>query len=198
MIGEKNLKCVMDVLLNDELYFALHSLLERFNNFRAEHINSTGYDGLNNIISKHGLMDSETWRDALYIRTTQPNAGSVGSVLELRQYVTNHPENTLVSNRMEIEGYARATDISPIRTIVSSNVSDSVGWYLVDNYVTDDVEAELFQLNTIHEVYSTYELQEIMNRAMNLPLLQNDHLTILEGMVYHDAYKHMNNILRGY
>lgn len=74
MIGEKNLKSVMDVLLNDELYFALYSLLERFNNFRAEHINSTGYDGLNNIISKHGLMDAETWRDAFYIRTTQPNA----------------------------------------------------------------------------------------------------------------------------
>ena len=199
MIGDQKLKNVMDVLLNDELYFSIYKLIERFNNFRNENNDVSGFDGLNNIYMKHALMDCEVWRDTLHIRYIQASSGSASNAFELRKFVTEHPENFFVANRVIIQGNAQASDISPIKEFSQdSSPYDKLGWYVHDFSITDEMEAELFQASTIDEVYSPYELQEILNRASNLPLCKHFHLTILPEFMYNETYKNLDKILRGY
>lgn len=199
MIGDQKLKTVMDVLLNDEVYLALHSVLERYNNFREEYITCNGYNGLNNIQGKHALMAYEVWRDTFLIKAISKMNGSEYNAVEGKIFVTDHPENFITGNRIVIQGNAQATDISPLSDYFEdSSVYDKIGWYCQDFSVTDEMEADLFQASTVQNVYSSFQLQEVMNRAMNLPLLKYDSLTILPDMMYHETYKNMNQILRGY
>lgn len=200
MIGDQKFTSVMDILLNDEVYFALYNLIVRYNNFSIKTITAET-ENLNNMVIRREHMVVDIWGDFLKIGVrVHPEINSIiERAIHLGTNVSTHPENSIDASTIIIKGSAIATDISPLRkaTIDKKLYSDN-GWYLRDNEVTDEAEAELFQMSTMHDVYSTYEIQEVMNRARNIPLNQNQCLTIDISAMYHHSYKHMNDILRGY
>lgn len=192
MVGEKQFRTVMDTLLDDEVYYSLYSFIERCNNFCNEYhsIEQNLFNPENNTNTNISLEVANTLGCSYMIL----NNTRRGAILTMNTGVST-PVNSLCAANMSIQCNARATDISPYST---EQPSYEFGWYLSSHSLGDDEEAELFQESTLHPVYEPSELQEMMNRARNLPIPQNKCLTIDKEFMYHRCYSILDRLLKGY
>ena len=194
MIGGKLYSSVMDILLDDEMYLKVYHLIERCNNFF----------GKNQSLQQHYFGQAEMKLSGCTFDITQDDMhfGQYrnDSNIALSYLYEDHysHQNTITSKHIIAIKGTKHTDVSPFKKIVHDKMYDKIGWFLTNNVITDDIEGELFQESTVSEVYSLYEMQEIINRVMNLPIMENQILTIHEHLRYPVYNNLLDELLKGY
>lgn len=191
MTGGKQYSSVMDILLDDEVYLKLYNLIERCNNFF----------GKNKAINEHTFDPDEGWGTSFEINKMGMYLGAYRNdtiALSLLSDGNYHHQNSVTSKEIIAHCGAQHTDFSPFKKIVHDKMYDSTGWFLTNNIITDDVEGELFQESTVSDVYSLFEMQEVINRIQNLPLTDKKTLTITEHFRYPRYYQNIDELLKGY
>jgi|AGFS01.1.fsa_nt_gi hypothetical protein len=194
MIGDQKLKTVMDMMLNDKVYFSLFALIQRYHNFQKT------CDGINlNIHAQQkGPVTADFWPDYMSISYQENKYSYRNGILSLGQCFTRHPTNRLSVNMIEIYSNATCCDTCPVRVYGLEEKEYEIGWYCRDSQLDAEAESELFMHSTIMDTYTAEELNEIMNRMRNLPLYDNDSLTIEPQMCYYPSYKCLDELLWGY
>lgn len=194
MIGGKLYSSVMDILLDDEMYLKLHHLIERCNNFFSK----------NQTLQQHYFGQSDMKLTGCTFDITREDMcfGQYRneSNIALSYLYDDHysHQNSITSKHIIARKDTKHTDISPFKKIVHDKMYDNTGWFLTNNIITDEIEGELFQEGTVSDVYSMCEMQEIINRVLNLPIMENQTLTIHEHLRYPTYNNLLDELLKGY
>lgn len=194
MTGGKLYNSVMDILLDDEMYLKVYRLIERCNNFFGN------YQSIQQ--SFFGKPELQLQGCTMHITTENMYFGQYRNdsniaVSYLYDNIYTH-QNSITSKCIIASKGAVHTDFSPLKKIVKDEIYDAVGWFVTNNIITDEIEGELFQESTVYDVYSLYEMQEIINRVKNLPLLEKQSLTIHENLRYPLYNQILDELLKGY
>lgn len=191
MTGDKVYSSVMDMILNDELYLKVHHLIERYNNFENCHKS----------INEHTFDPDEGWGTSFEVNSRTMYLGAYRNdtiALSLLSDSSYCHQNSVTSKHIIAHCGAKHTDYSPFKAIVHDKMYDEFGWFLTNNVITEEVEAELFQESTVSDVYSLFEMQEVITRIQNFPLTGKKTLTITEHFRYPRYYKNIDDYLKGY
>lgn len=193
MTGGKQYNNVMDMLLHDEMYIKLHLFLERCNNFFGE----------NQYLKQHYFDKPEEKIKGCSLEVTDKNMyfgqyrndSMAMSLLEDGKY---YHQNSISSKQIIAVNGSLHTDLSPLKEQVDDKTYEEIGWFMRDSKITDDIEAELFQFSTVHDVYSPFEIQEVINRVRNLPIPEKKTLTLNDLLLYPLYNQHIDELLKGY
>lgn len=193
MTGGKQYSSVMDILLDDEMYYKLYFFLERCERFLVS----------NESVQHSFFGDPNESQDGCTLEISYGNVSfgkyrSDHAALSLRHDRTYYHQNSVTSKHILAGKGAKHTDLSPIKDQVMDKVYDEVGWFITGNRITDEMEADLFQYSTVHNVYSLYEIQEVLNRIQNLPIPESMTLTIGQQMRYPMFNQFFDDLLKGY
>lgn len=194
MIGKQNLKSVMDMLLNDEVYFSLFNLIERYRNFQS----TCTPDLLRNMSERLENITADYWKEYFGISFRSHLHSSMDNILTLSEYVSTHTTNFISVNGLVVHGNIIGTEICPLKDTNLDEIEYDFYFYLNNCSLSGNDDAELFQQSTLYNVYSPSELQEMVIRLINLPLHQNERLTLEPKVCYHQCYKFFDELLRGY
>lgn len=194
MTGGKQYSSVMDILLDDEMYLKIHHLIERCNNFFGNYQSLQQHYFGKPELQLHGCTIDVTHED-MYFGQYRNDSNIALSYLYDDKY--SH-QNSITSKHIIVTKDSKHTDFSPFKKIVHDKMYDQTGWFLTNNVITDEMEGELFQESTVYEVCSLYEMQEIINRVQNLPLRENQTLTIHEHLRYPIYNQLLDELLKGY
>lgn len=184
MIGSNKLNSVMDVFLIDEIYYSLYSFIERSNEFF-----STG-----KLMEYTFFSKDYGWGTTLTVNLNGMTMNKYRSTIIPLSMVDNDNSflNTFNAECVIIQSNASSTDLCPYK---SEHKDYEFGWYMRNHLIREEIECELFQESTVDDVYSLWEIQEIMNRARNLPLLENKTLTLNRDFRYPQYYSNLHQFL---
>lgn len=193
MTGGKLYYSVMDMILDDEMYLKIHHLLERCNNFFGHNQSMSHHYFGKPDANERGCTIDITHENMYFGQYRNDNVAL--SYLYDDQY--SH-QNSVTSKHIIVSHGAKHTDFSPFKKVVHDKMYDQIGWFVTNNVITDEMEGDLFQESTVSDVYSLYEMQEIMNRIQNLPIREKKSLTIDSMLMYPNINKYLDELLKGY
>lgn len=189
MTGETQFKSAMDTLLDDKIYYSLYSFIERCNRFfdtKQSMTHNFLEDDMNGV-------SFDIFQESMYITKYRSDLPALSLL-----YDENSHLNSMTPDCVILLSNAKHTDITVLNTIQPSSKYDEFGWFIKDHIINENMESDIFQWSTVESVYSIGEIQELLNRARNLPFGENQCLTIHTNFMYHRYHSVLDKLLIGY